>query len=135
MPSFLWTHTMYTEPSTPNFPAKELRCKCPRCQGLQPNHCSPDALLKLQAIREEFGKPMALTSAYRCENHPEEAKKARPGQHTNGVAFDVLLPWGADRMKLLQLAVKHGAKGFGFANSFIHIDFRDATVATSWGYN
>lgn len=126
---------MYTEPSTTSFSPKELRCKCPSCQGLQPNKCSPDALSKLQLIRNDFGKAMVVTSAYRCEKHPEEAKKARPGQHTNGVAFDIQVPWGTDRMKLLKLALAHGATGFGFAKSFIHIDFRDTPVETSWGYN
>lgn len=126
---------MSTEPSSLNFPATELRCKCPRCQGIQPNKCDPEALKQLQAIRIEFGKVMALSSAYRCENHPEETKKARPGKHTEGVAFDIKIPWGQERMRLLQIALNHGVKGIGFANSFIHLDFRNSDVPTSWGYN
>ncbi|MCL1142986.1 D-Ala-D-Ala carboxypeptidase family metallohydrolase [Shewanella gaetbuli] len=121
-----------TEPFRKNFPKEELRCKCSVCNGALPNHCDDEALTKLQAIREEFGEPMPLSSAFRCRAHPAEAKKPRAGYHNKGVAFDVRIPWGASRIRLVEIALKHGAKGFGFANSFIHIDFRESFM--SWTY-
>ena len=122
------------EPCTENFPVFELRCKCEICRLEVPNECSTEALTALQRVREEFGKPITLTSAYRCENHPKEARKTKPGRHNEGIAFDILVPWGSDRMTLLMLAAKHGFSGFGFANSFLHIDYRDTPYA-SWGYS
>lgn len=77
---------------------------------------------------------MPLNSAYRCPKHPVEARKAKPGTHAQGVAFDVSIPWGAERMRLLQLAIEAGAEGFGFADTFLHIDFADRPHSTSWGY-
>lgn len=95
---------------------------------------NPWALMLFQRIRTEYGKPLVISSAYRCPEHPDEASKAKAGRHSMGIAFDVRLPWGADRMELFRIAMKHGARRFGFANSFLHIDF-DTTGATCWGYN
>jgi len=77
---------------------------------------------------------MPLSSAYRCELHGSEAVKVRPGTHNRGLAFDIRVPWGEKRMKIIELAIKHGFKGFGFANSFIHIDM-GSDKFRSWGYS
>jgi len=96
---------------------------CLTCQ-----HCGADgvqqwALDKLQAMRDEYGKPMVITSAFRCKDHPEESKKAAPGAHTSGCAFDVKVGSGIERMRIVELAIKHGAKGVGVANTFVHVDW------------
>ena len=121
------------ENSSKNFPVYELRCKCSTCKREKESKVDKEALDALQRVREDFGKAMVLTSAYRCSEHPDEAKKDRPGQHNKGVAFDIYVPWGRDRMRLVELALKHGFKGFGFANSFLHIDKRNGKL-TSWTY-
>ena len=46
------------------------------------------------AIRVEVGRPLIVSSWYRCENHPLEAVKRRPGVHTTGLAIDVLIRHG-----------------------------------------
>jgi len=122
------------EPSSTNFTVEELRCKCQHCLSEKPNKVDPAVLVFLQAIRDELDEPMSLSSAYRCELHNSEAVKVRPGTHNRGLAFDIRVPWGEKRMKIIELAVKHGFKGFGFANSFIHIDM-GSDQFRSWGYN
>ncbi len=122
-----------SEPYRKNFPVTDLRCKCRTCKGKEPNQCAEWALDKLQAIRDEFNAPIIISSAYRCVNHPEEAKKKSPGTHNQGIAFDAFIPWGADRARFIAIALKHGVKGLGIANSFIHIDFRDSYM--SWTYS
>lgn len=121
------------ERETNNFPAIELRCRCVRCDLTEPNQCSQEALSALQALRDAYDKPIVLASAYRCPEHPVEARKSKPGKHNEGVAFDIAVPWGRDRIKLIGLAMVYGFTGFGFANTFLHIDMRD--IPTSWGYN
>lgn len=121
------------EPSSKNFPVKELRCHCPKCNDGQPNKINPDALAKLQIIRDSLGEVMVLTSAYRCPNHPAERKKRRGGSHTRGVAFDILVPWGEKRMRIVELAMEQGFRGFGFSDEFLHIDM-DSPQFRSWGY-
>lgn len=123
------------EPRSANFTPQELRCGCPHCNKNVHNQCNPDALAALQRIRDELGESMTITSAYRCPKHPEEARKARAGQHSLGNAFDIQVGWGAKRMRIVDLAIKHGFNGFGFANSFIHIDFRPESARTCWTYN
>ena len=123
------------ELSTLNFSAKELRCKCPTCKGEEPHKIDVDALGALQLMREWYGKPLALTSAYRCANHPVEAAKDTVGRHRQGIAFDIRSYWGKERLTIFFLAHRAGFRGFGFANSFLHVDFRPAEDATSWGYN
>ena len=121
-----------TEPYRKNFPVSDLRCKCPICKGQLPNHCEDWALDKLQAIRDEYGQPMVITSAFRCREHPSEAKKKFPGMHNAGIAFDVAIPWGGARARFIAIAMKHGVMGIGIANSFVHIDFRPTHM--SWTY-
>lgn len=122
------------EPKAKNFSVMELRCKCDKCNHETPNECDPYALHMLQKIRDEVGA-FALSSAYRCADHPDEARKASPGQHFKGVAFDIVVPWGVKRMQIVQAALKHGARGFGFANSFLHVDFRLTSEPVSWTYS
>ncbi len=122
------------EPSSKNFSAEELRCKCQYCRLSVANAVEPRVLAQLQAVREELGEPMTITSAYRCPHHANEAKKLRPGTHARGVAFDVSVPWGAKRMRIVELAMKHGAKGFGFARTFIHLDWGSPQFR-SWDYS
>lgn len=123
-----------TEPSTKNFLAQELRCKCEFCKGEVPNECDPYALRMLQSLRSRVGA-LTLNSAYRCARHPDEIKKERPGMHNKGVAFDIRVPYGRKRMAIIEEALKLGARGFGFGRTFLHIDFRMASEATSWDYD
>ena len=133
------------EPRSTNFTVRELRCKCERCKRAMPNHCNPTSLLRLQRVRDrfydEFGYGLALSSAYRCENHPAEVAKRKKygqdykgGQHFKGTAFDISIGWGRARQRLVQIAMEEGFTGFGYANSFLHID-DGHPVLTSWVYS
>lgn len=85
-------------------------------------------------LRDELGEPISLSSAYRCHLHPAESIKSVPGTHNRGVAFDITVPWGEKRMRIIDIAIRLGFKGFGFANSFIHID-TGSDKFRSWNYN
>lgn len=122
------------EPSSKDFPIKELRCNCSVCKGFVPNGVQIEALAALQHIRDELGLPMVVTSAFRCENHEDEVHKTTVGRHRQGLAFDIAVPWGRKRGEIIRLAIKRGFKGFGFGKTFIHIDFRDSEI-TTWGYS
>lgn len=82
---------------------------------------------KMDALREAYGKPMRVTSAYRCPEHPIEAKKTKPGAHASGHAMDIGVH-GDEAHKVLELAVAMGFSGIGvaqkgdIASRFIHID-------------
>ncbi len=111
-----------------SFKKHELTCK----------HCgevgvSPLALERLQVLRDLWGKPIIITSAYRCGNHPEEISKKKPGQHALGLAFDIKAT-PAEQVELLIIAKSLGFKGFGFSKTFIHIDLREQDYVSAWYY-
>ena len=70
--------------SSPRFSRKELQCKH---TGL----CSMSSVFldRLEALREEYGKPIRISSGYRDPRHSIEASKSAPGVHTRGLACDI----------------------------------------------
>ncbi len=93
---------------------------------------------KLQALRSAYGKPMTITSGYRCSKHPIEAKKAKPGAHASGCACDIAVV-GADAHRLLKLAFQMAFTGIGVQQKgngrFIHLDTLEGGLRPSvWSY-
>jgi len=117
----------------PNFTADEF--KCSHC-GV--NAMKPEFMAKLQALRTAYGKPMTITSGYRCPQHPIEAKKIKPGAHASGCACDVRVE-GQDAYRLLKLALVAGFTGIGVqqkgAGRFLHFDtLEGGTRPNLWSY-
>ena len=108
---------------TKNFSVKECSCKCcGQCEMDQ------DFMNILQKIREEFGGPIKLSSAYRCSAYNQAVSSSGAnGPHTSGKAVDVVIS-GSDAFKFLGIAKENGVQGFGFDQKgdhqkrFIHID-------------
>ena len=92
-------------------------------------------MLKLQAMRDKLG-PMSITSAYRCDKHPEEIRKQNPGAHAQGLAADIQAGGAEHRFLILDAAFDVGMVGIGTANSFIHVDsgHRYANRPAQWKY-
>ena len=115
----------------PNFKREEFTCRC----GCGRNEMRPEFLERLQALRSVYGKPMAVTSGYRCPQHPKEAAKAQPGMHTTGLAADIGIS-GAEAVTLLRLALAAGFRGVGVHQKgngrFLHVDLRE--TPTIWSY-
>ena len=68
----------------PNFKADEFKCSHCKADGIQ-----EELVAKVQQLRTKYGKPMRITSGYRCPQHPAEISKAVPGAHSMGLAADV----------------------------------------------
>jgi uncharacterized protein YcbK (DUF882 family) len=100
----------------PNFTRPELSCKCGCGTFVQDDK----ALDALQRLRNDMGK-LTINSATRCKKHNAAEGGAPSSEHVNGRAFDVSVV-GHDRGRLLAAARKAGFTGFGFANSFLHVD-------------
>lgn len=107
----------------PHFAAAELRCKCGKCASTG-DEMDPGFMRLLVQLRQQYGKPMALSSAYRCRKHPEEAKKAEPGEHALGLAVDVRIR-GNEALQVLQLALNLGFTRIGVSQKgnarFLHL--------------
>jgi uncharacterized protein YcbK (DUF882 family) len=94
----------------------------------------------LEAIRVEYGKPMVVTSAYRCPDWNKAISTGLNGPHTTGKAIDIQC-YGPDAHELLTIALKAGVKGVGVSQKgahnkrFIHMDTLDEPNRPFiWGY-
>lgn len=90
-------------------------------------------LAKLDQLREECGFPFRITSGYRDATHPNEARKENPGTHNQGIAADIAVSNGFERMNVVHNALKLGFGGVGVAKSFVHVDTR-TTTPVMWTY-
>lgn len=107
---------------TRNFTDAELECRC-GCGALPPRGFQ----IRLQALRERYGRPMPLSSAARCPDHNlAVSKTGRDGPHTKG-AVDVLVA-GKDAFDLVECALRLSWTGVGISQKgswerrFIHLD-------------
>jgi len=92
----------------------------------------------LDALRENYGYPIKLTSTYRSPDHPIEAKKAKPGEHAHGAAVDIACIGGEATFKLVKAAIETGFTRVGISrkNNFVHvgIGYPGAPETTIWTY-
>jgi uncharacterized protein YcbK (DUF882 family) len=102
----------------PNFSEPEFRCRhTGQC------HMDEEFVRRLQLVRNDYGKPMRVTSGYRHPTHPvEAAKRSRTaGEHTLGRAADIACDNGSDRFQLVVYAMRHGLTRIGIARGFVHL--------------
>jgi uncharacterized protein YcbK (DUF882 family) len=97
---------------TPHFTREELECR--HCGAMEFTELALD---RLEALREEFGKPMVVSSGFRCPAHNREVgRTGLCGPHTrvdrDNVTVDIQV-YGADALELLGLALGYGLTGLG----------------------
>ena len=93
----------------------------------------PEFLEKLDELRERVGFPFIITSGYRDATHPAEARKETPGTHNQGIAADIKVSNGFERMNIVHEAIKMGFS-IGVARTFVHVDDRK-TTPVMWTYS
>lgn len=108
---------------TKNFPDAELACKC-GC-GMLPDR---RFMSLVQAIRDEAGFPLPVSSAARCPDHNDRVSKTgRAGPHTTGHAIDLRVS-GAQATRIIALGLQYGMTGIGVSQKgpresrFVHLD-------------
>lgn len=108
-----------------NFQTREFACKGSGC-------CKTvkidDKLISfLQKIRDHFGEPVTITSAYRCATHNKNVGGASGSYHTKGQASDIVVK-NVKPAKVAEYAEKIGVLGIGLYEGgdgeFVHIDTR-----------
>lgn len=105
------------------FKASEFRCRCARADCTAPP-MRPELLEKLDALREEWGKPLRPTSGSRCAYWNEKQGGAVKSQHLKGNAVDFYFRNLKDMEKFVALAEKFGFMGIGFGRGIVHLDCR-----------
>lgn len=105
------------------------------CTHTNLNEMDHEFLEKLDELRERVGFPFIITSGYRDATHPAEARKAEPGTgtHCQGIAADIAVSNGFERMNIVHEAIKMGFS-IGVARTFVHVDDRK-TTPVMWTYS
>ena len=83
----------------------------------------------LQQIREHFGKPVNISSGYRCATHNKNIGGATNSRHSKGQAADIYIS-GVTPAEIAKYAESIGILGIGLyeTNSdgfFVHVDTRE----------
>ena len=104
-----------------------------RCRETQQCEMKPEFIHMLDELRERCNFPFAITSGYRATTHSIEIRKSHPGTHTEGIAADIAVANGHERMLIVKEALHMGFSGIGVAKSFVHVDIR-TTTPVMWVY-
>lgn len=111
---------------TKNFKFYELACSC-GCNSLPKTKEVKYAIELLQKLRDVWGKPLILNCGHRCKTHNKAVGGKENSRHLK-IAFDISTAgWSLEKKKnFIDMALtvdnKPGFRGFGFYNTFIHID-------------
>ena len=103
---------------SPNFTLAEFACRC--CGGVK---IDPELVRKLQQLRDRIGKPISITSGYRCPVHNQAVGGAAQSQHMYGTAADIVVK-GLAPATVADHAEAVGFGGIGRYAGFIHVDVR-----------
>ena len=117
-----WGEIKYFSPS-------EFSCNCGECHGEL--GIEFQLVEALDHLRELYGKPIKITSGFRCEKHPET--KARPtSSHTRsksdgvfygGKAADIAISGSRERYLLLEMIFANDMfRRIGIGSDFMHLD-------------
>lgn len=118
---------------TRNFSKSEFACKCGNCDS-DGSEMNAQFMDKLQQLRDYYGKPMIITSGFRCLEHNQASGGSPKSMHMQGRAADIQCGWSESRHRLLELAFMLHFGGIGIAKTYIHVDNRSLDNKRSWPY-
>ena len=89
----------------------------------------------LNDLEIKLGEELTITSGYRGPDHPIEAAKSKPGEHSTGLAVDVAAVGGTPVYTLVKAAIELGCKRIGISrkSNFVHLGLSDR-VTSIWTY-
>ena len=92
----------------------------PDRKGTGYNMC--DTIIEmLDQVREEYGKPIRISSGYRTEEANLKVGGVKNSSHLKGLAVDVKVKNSKERYELLNILTKYFYR-IGIGQNFIHID-------------
>lgn len=113
---------------TPNFRYGEFDCKC----GCPVTTHDTELSLKLQVLRNYFGKPVVPTSPYRCPSHNAKVGGGSQSYHMKGMACDFIIN-GVNVWEIGMIAEAIGFNGIGvYDDGYVHVDVRPESEKYFW---
>ncbi len=76
----------------------------------------------LEKLREYLGKPVIITSAYRCIEWNRQIGGVKGSAHIRGYAVDVKVLSSRTRYRIVNFLLSQGISRIGIAQNFIHFD-------------
>ena len=110
------------------FSEKEFRCTK---SGIL--FVDPDFIAMLDALREEMGEAVRVTSGCRSVEHNNKVGGSTKSYHITTPlspcrAADIAVPNGHYRYRLIDFAIKLGFGGIGVYEKHVHVDNRQVAV-------
>lgn len=97
----------------------EIKCHCGICDG---GTVSPYILAAFEEIRHECGgKPITITSGFRCPTWNKSVGGVATSYHMRGLALDLLFPPHIDKREFYLSCARH-SQGCGLYSWGCHID-------------
>jgi zinc D-Ala-D-Ala carboxypeptidase len=94
-----------------------------------------ELLLMVDRVREQYGKPIIITSGYRTPQHNARVGGKTTSSHIKGLAIDIACDNSTDRFKLKGLLQEVGFNRIGIDKKFIHVDVdKDKIQNILWIY-
>lgn len=104
---------------SPNFSLHEFECR--HCGAVM---VDPELVRRLQLARDRIGRPLVVTSGYRCPEHNRAVGGAANSQHLLGNAADIVCQDLTVRQLYDTLEPLFPEGGMGLYSSFVHVDTR-----------
>ena len=83
---------------------------------------SPVLVSKLQAMRDDLGQYLVITSGVRCTTQNAKVGGKPDSAHLNGHAADISAMDSRLRMEIVKAAVHAGISRIGIGKNFVHVD-------------
>lgn len=121
---------------TNNFSKHEFMCTC----GCGQADIDDRLVQMLQSIRNHFGRPIHITSGFRCKNKNDQlvaegSGASKNSSHMQGLAVDIEVPSSNDRYLLAGYAMAVGIQRIGIGKTFMHLDIDSSKPApVMWVY-
>lgn len=121
---------------SPHFKTAEFTCNC-IFKGCDEQRLSGELLNRLERLRVAFGKPIDITSGYRCKAYQDHLRASGHetakgvSSHELGNAVDIR-PLHLKDLPDLCFVVPKEFSSIGTARTFIHVDIRPGI--RRWSY-
>lgn len=109
------------------FSDDEMRCPCCGIVKMDDRFMS-----MLDNFRATWGRPLFVTSGFRCKIHNKKVGGKPDSKHLSGEAADIGVG-PSERYEFMKLAMRLGFGGLGVAKTFVHLDSRQG-VQSIWTY-
>lgn len=104
-----------------NFKVREFACQ----DGSDPVFIAPELVEVLQEIRDHFGKPVNINSAFRTATHNKKVDGSAQSQHLYGMAADISIAGVSPKTVAAFIeTIMPQMGGIGIYKTFTHVDVR-----------